>query len=135
LYLGLPISCEFQGKIGSSLGDLVAPSQWGRHCSSRDKTDAKPCQTVLVWTQTLQGCALGNLAPFCYLDLKDLAPATKSTNLIFERGLIINLEKNRLLLSALHLGAEFGDFVGPFWNNFLTISCRYINVLQLWYKV
>jgi hypothetical protein len=37
-----------------------------------------------------------------------------------------------LLLSVLHLGAEFENFVGPFWNTFLTISCRYINVLQLW---
>ena len=77
MYLGLPSSCEFQGKIGSGLGDLVAPSQWCRHCSSHHKTDVKPCQTVLVWFQNFQECALGNLAPFCYLDLKDLAPATK----------------------------------------------------------
>jgi hypothetical protein len=30
------------------------------------------------------------------------------------------------------LGAEFGGLEGTFWNNTLTISCRYINVLQLW---
>jgi hypothetical protein len=27
--------------------------------------------------QIFQGCALDNLAPFCQLDLMDLAPATK----------------------------------------------------------
>jgi hypothetical protein len=113
----------------------VAPSQWCRHCSTRDKTGVKPCQTVLVWFQIFQGCALCNLAPFCQLDLMNLAPATKGTYLIFGRGLIFNLEKIWLLLSALHLGAEFGVFVGPFWNNSHTISYRYINVLQLWYKV
>jgi hypothetical protein len=32
-----------------------------------DKNDAKPCQTTLVCFQTFQGCALGNLATFCYL--------------------------------------------------------------------
>jgi hypothetical protein len=83
----------------------VAPSQGCRHCSTRDKTCVKPCQTVLVWFQFFQGCALGNLAPFCQLDHVDLAPATNLTHLIFRRGLIFNLEKIWLLLSALHLGA------------------------------
>jgi hypothetical protein len=77
LHLGLPSSCEFQGKIGSGLGDMVAPSQGCRHCSTCDKTGVKPCQTVLVWFQNFQGCALGNLAPFCQLDLTDLALETK----------------------------------------------------------
>jgi hypothetical protein len=76
LQLELSSSCEFQGEIGSSLEDMVAPSLVCLHCSSRDKTDAKPCQTTLVWFQTFQGCALGSLASFCYLDPKDLVPAT-----------------------------------------------------------
>jgi hypothetical protein len=33
------------------------------------------------------------------------------------------------------MGLIFGGFVGPFWNNFLTSSCRYISVLPLWYRV
>jgi hypothetical protein len=53
-----------------------APSHVCLHCSTWDKIWVKPCQTVLVWVQTFEGCALGSLAPFCYLDLKDLAPAT-----------------------------------------------------------
>jgi hypothetical protein len=76
LHLELSSSCEFQGEIGSVLEDMVAPSLVCLHYSSRDKTDAKLCQTTLVWFQTFQGCALGSLASFCYLDLKDLAPAT-----------------------------------------------------------
>jgi hypothetical protein len=77
LHLGLPRLCECQVKIWSSLGDMVAPSQGCRHCSTRDKTFVKPCQTVLAWFQIFQGCSLGNLAPFCQLDHVDLAPATK----------------------------------------------------------
>jgi hypothetical protein len=77
LHLGLPSLCEFQVKIWSSLGDMVAPSQGCWHYSSRDKTCVKQCQTILVWFQIFQGCALGNLAPFCELDHVDLAPATK----------------------------------------------------------
>jgi hypothetical protein len=65
LHLGLPSLCQFQVKIWSSLGDMVAPSQGCRHCSTWDKTCVKPCKTVLVWFQNFQGCALGNLAPFC----------------------------------------------------------------------
>jgi hypothetical protein len=34
------------------------------------------CQTVSVWFQIFQGCALGNLAPFCQLDHVDLASAS-----------------------------------------------------------
>jgi hypothetical protein len=52
--------------------------------------------------------------------------------MIFGRRLIFDLEKNWLFLGVLHLGAEFDNFVGPFWNTFLTSFCRYINVLQLW---
>jgi hypothetical protein len=37
--------------------------------------DVKPCQTFLVWFQNFQGCALGSLATFCYLDQVVLAPA------------------------------------------------------------
>jgi hypothetical protein len=51
-HLELSSSCEFQGKIGSGLEDMVAPSLVCLHCSSHDKTDAKPCQTTLVWFQT-----------------------------------------------------------------------------------
>jgi hypothetical protein len=58
------------------LGDLVVPSHVCVHCSSQDKIRVKPCQTVLVWVQTFQGCAFSSLAPFCYLDLKGLAPET-----------------------------------------------------------
>jgi hypothetical protein len=76
LHLELSSSCKFQGEIGSRLEDMVAPSLVCLHCSTRDKTDAKPCQTTLVWFQTFQGCALGSLASFYYLDPKDLVPAT-----------------------------------------------------------
>jgi hypothetical protein len=75
LYLGLSSLCEFQVKIWCGLGDMVAPSQGCRHCSTRDRTCVKPYQTVLVWFQIFQGCALGNLAPLCQLDHVDLAPA------------------------------------------------------------
>jgi hypothetical protein len=51
LHLGLSSLCEFQVKIWSGLGDMVAPSQGCRHCSTRDKTCVKPCQSVLVWFQ------------------------------------------------------------------------------------
>jgi hypothetical protein len=50
------------------LEDMVAPSLVCLHCSTRDKTGANSCQTVLAWVQTLQGGSLDNLAPFCYLD-------------------------------------------------------------------
>jgi hypothetical protein len=76
LYLELSSSCEFQGEIGSGLEDMVAPSLVCLHCSSHDKTDAKPCQKTLVWFQTFQGCGLGSSAYFCYLNPKDLAPGT-----------------------------------------------------------
>jgi hypothetical protein len=52
--------------------------------------------------------------------------------MIFGRRLIFDLEKNLVVLGCSSLGAEFDNFVGPFWNTFLTISCRYKNVLQLW---
>jgi hypothetical protein len=77
LHLELSSSCEFQGEIGSGLEDMVATSLVCLHCSSRDKTDAKPCQTTLVWFQTFQGCALCSLATFCYLDNVVLAPTNK----------------------------------------------------------
>jgi hypothetical protein len=77
LHLELSSSCEFQGEIRSGLEDMVAPSLVCLHCSSRDKTDAKPCQTTLVWFQNFQGCALGSLATFCYLDHVVLALANK----------------------------------------------------------
>jgi hypothetical protein len=75
LHIGLSSLCEFQVKIWSGLGDMVAPSQGCRHCSTRDKTRVKPCQTGLVWFQIFQGCSFDNLAPFCQLDHVDLAPA------------------------------------------------------------
>jgi hypothetical protein len=75
LHLELSSSCEFQGEIGSGLEDMVAPSLVCLHYSPRDKIDAKLCQTTLVWFQILQGCALGNLATFCYLDHMVLALA------------------------------------------------------------
>jgi hypothetical protein len=49
LHLELSSLCEFQGEIRSGLEDMVVPSLVCLHCSSRDKTDAKPCQTTLVW--------------------------------------------------------------------------------------
>jgi hypothetical protein len=64
LHLGLPSSYKFQGKIGSGLEDMVAPSLVCLHCSTRDKTGANSCQTVLAWVQTLLGGSLDNLAPF-----------------------------------------------------------------------
>jgi hypothetical protein len=75
LHLELSSSCEFQGEIWPSLEDMVAPSLVCLHCSPRDKMDAKPYQTTLVWFQIFQGCALGSLATFCYLDHVVLAPA------------------------------------------------------------
>jgi hypothetical protein len=72
LHLELSSSCEFQGEIWPSLEDMVAPSLVCLHCLPRDKIDVKPCQTTLVW---FQGCALGSLATFCYLDHAVLAPA------------------------------------------------------------
>jgi hypothetical protein len=67
LRLGLPSSCKFQGKIGSGLEDMVAPSLVCLHYLTRDKTGANSCQTVLAWFQTLPGGSFDNLAPFCYL--------------------------------------------------------------------
>jgi hypothetical protein len=52
--------------------------------------------------------------------------------MIFGGRLVFDFEKNWLFLGVLHLGAEFENFVGPFWITFFTISCRYINVLKLW---
>jgi hypothetical protein len=49
LHLELPSLCEFQVKIWSRLGDMVAPSQGCQHCSTQDKTRVKPGKTVLVW--------------------------------------------------------------------------------------
>jgi hypothetical protein len=77
LHLGLPSSCKFQGKIGSGLEDMLAPSLVCLHCSSQDKTGANPCQTVLAWVQTLPGGSLDNLAPFCYLDPEVLVPLAR----------------------------------------------------------
>jgi hypothetical protein len=75
LHLELSSSCEFQGEIRPSLEDMVAPSLVCLHCSPRDKMDAKPCQTTLVWFQICHGCAFGSLATFCYWDYVVLAPA------------------------------------------------------------
>jgi hypothetical protein len=77
LHLGLPSSCKFQGEIGSGLEDMVAPSLVCLHCSTRDKTGANSCQTVLAWVQTLPRGSLGNLAPFCYLDPGFLVPLAR----------------------------------------------------------
>jgi hypothetical protein len=51
LHLELSSSCELQGEIGFGLEDMVVPSLVCLHYSPRDKTDAKPCQTTLVWFQ------------------------------------------------------------------------------------
>jgi hypothetical protein len=72
--LGLATMCEFQWKICPSLGDMRAPSWVCRHCSTRDKTDVKPCQMVLA---SVPVCALGNLAAFRYLDQGVLASAQR----------------------------------------------------------
>jgi hypothetical protein len=77
LHLELPSSCEFQGEIGSGLGDMVAPSLVCRHCSNRDKTHVNSCQTVLALVQTFPVCSLGILAPFCYLDHVVLVPSNR----------------------------------------------------------
>jgi hypothetical protein len=74
-HLGLASLCKFQGKICPRSQDMWAPSQVCRHCSSRDKTDVKPCQMVLAWVQIFPGCALDSLATFCYLDQGVLVPA------------------------------------------------------------
>jgi hypothetical protein len=76
-HLGLAIMCEFQWEICPMSQDMGAPSQCCRHCSTQDKTRVKPCQKVLASVQTFPVCSLGNLAPFCQLDLMDLAPATR----------------------------------------------------------
>jgi hypothetical protein len=74
-HLELASSCEFQRKIWPSLEDMLAPSLVGLHCSPVTKIDAKLCQTTLDRFQIFQGCALGSLATFCYLDQVVLAPA------------------------------------------------------------
>jgi hypothetical protein len=74
LHLELSSSCEFQGEIESGLEDMVVRSLVCLHCSPRDKIDAKPFQTTMVWFQIFQGCALSSLATFCYLDHVVLAP-------------------------------------------------------------
>jgi hypothetical protein len=56
---------------------MVAPSLVCLHCSTRDKTGANSCQTVLAWAQTLPGGSLDNLAPFCYLDPGVLVPLAR----------------------------------------------------------
>jgi hypothetical protein len=76
-HLGLAIMCEFQWEICPKSQDMGAPSQCYRHCSTQDKTRIKSCQKVLALIQTFPVCSLGNLAPFCQLDLMDLAPATR----------------------------------------------------------
>jgi hypothetical protein len=76
-HLGLASLCEFQWEICPSLEDMRAPSWVCRHCSSRDKTDVKPCQMVLASVQTFPGCALGSLATFCFLDQGVLALAQR----------------------------------------------------------
>jgi hypothetical protein len=63
-HLGLATMCEYQWEICPSLGDMRAPSWVYRHCSTRDKTDVKPCQMVLASVQIFPVCALGNLATF-----------------------------------------------------------------------
>jgi hypothetical protein len=73
-HLELASSCEFQGKIWPSLDDMVAPSLVC--CTVHPRQNG--CQTMsndpgLV--STFQGCALGSLATFCYLDQVVLAPA------------------------------------------------------------
>jgi hypothetical protein len=75
LHLELSSSCEFQGEIKSGLEDMVVPSIVCLHYSPHNKTDAKPCQMTLVWFHIFQGCALGSLSTFCYLDHVVLAPA------------------------------------------------------------
>jgi hypothetical protein len=77
LHLELPSSCEFQGEICPGLGDMEAPSQCCRYCSTRDKIGVNSCQKVLALVQTFPVCFLGILAPFCQLDPMDLAPATR----------------------------------------------------------
>jgi hypothetical protein len=63
-HLGLATMCEFQWEICPSLGDMRAPSWVCRHCSTRDKTDVKPCQMVLASVQIFLVCAIGNLTTF-----------------------------------------------------------------------
>jgi hypothetical protein len=43
----------------------------------------------------------------------------------------MDLEKKGFFFCAFPLSDHFGDFVGSFWENFLTISCTYLNMLQL----
>jgi hypothetical protein len=69
--------CEFQWEICPKSQDMGAPSQCYRHCSTRDKTRVKTCQTALASVQTFPVCSLGNLAPFCYLDHVVLAPSIR----------------------------------------------------------
>ena len=76
-HLGLASLCEFQWEICPGLGDMWAPGWVCRHCSTRDKTDVKPCQVVLASVQIFPGCALGSLTTFCYLDQGVLAPAQR----------------------------------------------------------
>ena len=57
-HLGLATMCEFQWEICPSLGDMRAPSWVCRHCSTRDKTDVKPCQMVFALVQNFSSVCL-----------------------------------------------------------------------------
>jgi hypothetical protein len=41
---GVSVLCQFQVKIWSGVGDMVAPSQVCLDCSSRDKTHVNSCR-------------------------------------------------------------------------------------------
>jgi hypothetical protein len=47
------------------------------HCSPRDKSDVKSCQTNLARVQIFPVGSLGSLAPFWYSDQVVLVPFTK----------------------------------------------------------
>jgi hypothetical protein len=51
---------------------------------------------------------------------------------IFRIGLKIDLEKKGFFFCASHMSDHFWDFAGPFWEKLLTISFKYLNMLQLW---
>jgi hypothetical protein len=53
------------------------------------------------------GCALGSLATFCYLDQGVLAPAQRSTPLIFGLGVVLRLREIFMALVCFPLSELF----------------------------
>jgi hypothetical protein len=55
MHLGLPSSCEFQGKIGSGLGDMVAPSHGCRTVQPEKKLVSNPVKMFWLGFKFFRG--------------------------------------------------------------------------------